>query len=323
MNLKYSEVIDFFTERDNFLIVCHKRPDGDTLGSAVAIMYSFPEKNIMIACDDEIPSNLAFLFDKQVIGFDEYLEKQDSFKYIVAVDIATPDLSGRFENTLCEKCDLKIDHHGTGSDYGKFGIVDSAAAAAGEIVFDILNSAKKINKRSAQALYTAISTDTGCFKYTNTTSDTFRRTAALIELGAENGKLNNILFESKTLSQTRAIKCAYSSLEFFADGRAAITFIDNKTKEKYSLRDNDLSEINGISRAIEGVVVGASVKQCDGEDRKFKISLRSDGSVDCSKLCKTLGGGGHIGAAGASIEAVDITEACDIVKKIVSEALDA
>ena len=311
---------EFIKSRDNILIICHAKPDGDTLGCAAALRAGFPEKNITVGCNDDIPPRYLFLFENTGLPKRAREIKAEEYDTVISVDVADAGLSEGFEDILRSRCDLKIDHHATGTEYAERNLIDSEAAAAGEIIYKILKSEGRIDSVVASALYTAVSTDTGCFKFTNTTSETLEIAADLLKLGADNRKLNNILFESKTLGETAATKAAYASLKYYCGGKVATVILDNEMKKEYGFTDGDTSEVSGLSRAIEGVSVGVTVKQDGDNPEEYKISVRSDGSVDASAICREFGGGGHIGAAGCRITAGSPAEAEEKVLEAVLRA---
>lgn len=305
-NITLAEARGMLFASPRTLIYSHGHPDADTLGSALALKLALKKagREAYVTCLDPIPQRLCFLADEPLpADFEPTL--------VCAVDVASYRMLGIKDDSLRGRIDLKIDHHRTGEDYAKFNYTDECSAACGEIIFDLLG--EDIDTDIAEPLYAAIASDTGCFRFSNTTADTHRKAAALMELGVDVGALNHRLFESRSQGEVAALKLALDSLEYHCGGRLAIVCFTNEDKEKYGFDDDNISAHNSLTREIEGVELGITVRQKPNDPTAWKISMRSGESVDASALCGVFGGGGHVRAAGCEITAPDAKTARDII----------
>lgn len=281
---------------NNIEILTHQSPDGDTLGSGYALACALKSKgkNVRVITCEEITGNFKFLKDSlgETPGF--VCEK------VVSVDVATPSLLGvnreKYENII----DLCIDHHVTNDMKASYKYVDSKSAAAGEIVLKLVDAmGVDIDRHIANCLYTAISTDTGCFKYSNTTGNTLRAAARLIDLGCDSQRINYTFFELTTRKRLELEKYIYDTMEFCCDGQCAVIYITCDIVNRLQLTDDDMGGIEGIPRRIEGVRLGLTIKE--KSENLCKVSARTSGDVEANEFCKKFGGGGHKAAAGCAI----------------------
>ena len=303
------KVVNELESYGEFAIICHSHPDGDTIGSAFALKYAYPDKDVAVICEDEIPERIAFISDGSQTDIPE-----KKYEKIVSVDCATTFLMGeKTEAKYKYKTDIKIDHHRTGEDYAEFNCVDAEASAVGEIIYKILKKANRLNKKSCEALYAAIASDCGCFMYANTTKETHIIASELIEQGINFKKINTLLFESKTKTEISALKLALNGLEYYLDSRLAIITFTNKIKTENGIVEDDLGAIPSLTREIKGVELGVVIKELDGEDGVYKISTRSSDKINCCEVCALFGGGGHIRASGATVRG----KTPDEIKKII------
>ena len=281
---------------NNIEILTHQSPDGDTLGSGYALACALKAKgkNVRVITCEEIVGNFAFLKDGLKTEEDFVCEK------VVSVDVATPSLLGvnreKYENII----DLCLDHHVTNDMEATYKYVDSESAAAGEIVLKLIDAlGVEIDKHIANCLYTAIATDTGCFKYSNTTGDTLRAAARLLDLGCDSQMINYTFFELTTRKRVELEKYIYDTMEFCCGGKCAVIYITCDIVNKLQLTDDDMGGIESIPRRIEGVRLGLTIKE--KAENLCKISARTNGDVSANEFCKNFGGGGHAAAAGCAI----------------------
>lgn len=280
-------------DAQNILILTHKSPDGDTLGSAFGLCRSLLKlgKAAKVICSDPIPKKYGYL----VAGAD--FEVPD---LIVASDIATVGLFGSSLETYAQKVDLCIDHHPSNSGYAKYTFVDTAAAATCEIMTELIDLlGVEIDKDIAQCLYTGLATDTGCLRFSNTMPKTLRTAAALIEKGADNAKLNKLLFETVSRGRLEIERMALETLEYHMNGKVAIITLTKAMYDKAGINESDTEGIASIPARIEGVEAGITVKE--DTNSEYKISVRTNGTLNASKICAELGGGGHSAAAGCRV----------------------
>ncbi len=303
------------------LLLTHSRPDGDTMGSAYALAFALQQKSphtrVFVVNDDLLPVRLDFL-RKNLPLYTTAQTADLQPDLIVSVDVAEEQLLSRdMQAAFGGKIDLKIDHHAMGADFAKNYYVDETAAACGEILYDIIHALDAQNPASASALYAAISSDTGGFRYRNTTPRTHRIVAALMEQGADFATIDHLLFESRTRGEIAAITCVYQNLQFYQNGEIAFSTLDNVQKTAHQISEADCGAANSILREIAGVRLGVLVKQSAKHPEEFKISMRSGAGVAANQLCACFGGGGHAGAAGGSVTAASMKEAAQYILKTV------
>lgn len=300
-NITLEEIAAFLKANDNYVLLCHRRPDGDTLGSALALRNALRHlgKTVHIVCaNDPSPNNL-FLFDEN----EDICDRDYGEITAVAVDVASLSLLGDIEEYYAESIALKIDHHEMSDDYAARNYTDPTAAACGEIIYELVCRLGTPLALSAEPLYAALSSDTGGFRYSNTTARTHRIAAELLLAGADNAYIDHMLFENRTPSEIRALSAAYAELRYFHEGRVAAVVITNAIKERLGLSEDDLGVLSTVTREIAGVTVGLTLKQNKTEPQRYKLSVRSEPGFPANELCALFGGGGHACAAGAELTA--------------------
>lgn len=326
-SLTIREVCERLCENKKTLILFHARPDADAVGSAFALRELLRMMNIPAVCasQDEVPDRLRFLTDgvQGSVLLDE--EMGLDHERVISVDSASPQQLGSLFERLRRRVDLMIDHHGNGTVYADY-YVDPEASATGEILYEIAlylvetGRISEIPPRVINGCYAAICSDTGCFRYANTTPRALRTAAELLEQGADQVAINRILFESKTEKQVRAEGEAASRLRLYNGGTIASVTFPYTSKYNLSLADEHLETIIDVPRSIGGVEVAFSVRQPE-EDGFFRVSMRSVSDVDVAAICARFGGGGHVRAAGCSLRARDVYEAEEIVLSAVRKAI--
>ena len=283
-------------KEDNILILTHAHPDGDTLGCAFGLCRALHKigKKARVICADEIPAKYSYLF--------KGVEKQEfNEKYIVAVDVATENLLGALEKDYAGKINLCIDHHPSNTGYAQNLLLVADAAAAAETVFKVIKAMRvTIDKQIADCLFTGITTDTGCFRYASTTSNTYRAAAELIDLGADNGRINRAMFETKAKTLVALERLAIESMEFFSDDRICVITLTQEMYKKSGSNEEETEAVPPLTRQQEGVEIGLTIKE--KTDGKCKCSIRTYESVDASKLAGFFGGGGHNQAAACKFD---------------------
>ena len=294
MVIDRNECLKLLRENEEFLVLSHEHPDGDTLGSAFALceILRLMGKKRAFLCSDEVSSDFSFMTEGFVPD-----EVQNPF--IIAVDVADVKLLGKIGEQYGQRVDLCIDHHMSNTYYAKYNFVEDRAAACG-IIYEIAQDLGiETNRYFRNCIYTGIATDTGCFRYQNVTPVVFLIAADLTEQGVDSTKINKIMFETKTKRFLRLEMIARETLEYHFDDRCAIITITQDMFQKSGSNENECYPITALPRQIEGVLVGAVIKQ--QKDGTYKVSVRTDDGIDASEICKRLGGGGHKGAAGATL----------------------
>ena len=317
MRIDLHETAKLLEKSNNILLLCHSHPDGDTLGSATALARALigMGKKVRIECSDPIPNDFSFMF-----------EGLESFEFepelIVAVDVADIKLLGKeSEGKYQGRIDLCIDHHGSNMLYADKVYLEPDSASAAEIIYLLLGvMGAEITPVMASCLFTGVSTDTGCFRFSNTTVRTFEIAAELAKLGADTYNIIQVFFETKTKTYAALERLALDSMRFYFSDKCAIICV---TQDMYARSGSDESEVDRLSnlpRQVEGVLVGATVREL--ADGNFKASVRTHGDIDASAICKRLGGGGHMGAAGCTLYGTKQQAINSLLKEIQAE-LDA
>lgn len=309
----------------NAIVVGHSHPDGDCVGSAVALACLIESLGgkAQIIFPEKAPSRLEFLLgEKKEL---EALPEVPGGYDIVCVDLASPVQMGSLREAIENVARLRIDHHEVGIPYAKREFVEPHAAAAAEIVFDLWEyavesgKAKEIPDEAKTALFGAISSDTGCFKYANVTPSTHIRAAKLIEMGVPSAEINRLLFDTKDAPQLKAEGISISRLETFADGQISGVAIELSDYVD-GLDIKSFETAIDIARSVRGVKCAVSVKASPTVG-VFRASLRANGDTDVSKVAATFGGGGHIRAAGCSVNASSAKEALNMIVKEIEKVL--
>lgn len=294
-------------EIEHPLVLMHVRPDGDTVGSAAALMYIFHKlgKAPLWACSDPIPERLEFLLKNYR---EAYRYEYDS-STVVTVDIPTKDQIGEIYDFM-PRASLMIDHHEVGAPFADNFII-GGASSAGEVVMLVVEELIKMGKIElepglAYPLYAAISSDTGCFRYSNATPDTMRRGAALVETGIDSADINHRLFNSKTPRQIRAEGFVAEKIQTEFSDRVAYATVTRRERERLDVLLEHLETAIDVVRSVAFVEISFVVKETDRGE--YKASLRST-EADVAAICARFGGGGHVKAAGCTVPARSIDEA--------------
>lgn len=319
-SLTLDQACNALAEARNTLIVYHVRPDADAIGSSFALKLILEAmgSKCTCACESEIPSRLAFLTEKyQRTARFENLDKAFEIQRIITVDTASPAQVGSPWTMLGDKIDLMIDHHESGTKYADY-YVRTDRAAAGEIVFEIaerlieMGKLSEIPKDAYPLIYAALSSDTGCFKYSSTSPHTHMCAAKLIAAGIDAAEINRRLFDCKSEKMLAAEAAGFQNIKFFAGRRIAAVLFPYDLKNQLELEDEHLETLVDVARAVDGVKIAMSVRQSTPQ-RSFRISLRSSCSFDVAETARHFGGGGHARAAACTIEADSIEFATRLV----------
>lgn len=292
-----SAAASFLERSDKFVILTHASPDGDTLGSAYALADALCalNKRVFVVCPDKIPEKFGYLI-KEYEAFEP--------ETVVAVDIADEKLLGSLYDRYSGRVALCIDHHSSNTKYAEMLYLEADAAAACECIYNVTNElGTVITPYMASCLYTGIATDTGCFKFSNTTPRSHRYAAELIEKGADYGEINRVMFEVKSRGRIAMERKVLENIEFYYGGRCAVITVTRDMIKETGCPLGDLDGVTAMSRQIEGVQIGVTIKE--KPDGKYKVSLRTFEPYNAADICAVFGGGGHIRAAGCEFS-------CDI-----------
>lgn len=294
--MTYIQAAELLRRQDNILILTHRRPDGDTIGCAVGLCAALRELG-----------KTAWLLPNADASrlFTPYLEgylAPDGFSpdFVVSVDIASRGLFPKNAQCWLEKgVDLAIDHHPSNEGFGRENCVDPGRAACGELIYDIICQWGPVSPAAALPLYLAVSTDTGCFVYSNTTSGTHRVAAALMDTGIDYRSVNKRHFRTKSFKRLRLESMITRDMELFDNGAIAIAAVTLDMMKALDAHEEDAEDIAAFAGQIEGVETAVTIRElCPGE---CKLSVRTSAGLNASAVCALLGGGGHAAAAGCSV----------------------
>ena len=293
-NVDLSTACALLRSADNWLILTHQYPDGDTLGSAYALGEALQSlgKKVNVVCADEIPGKYGYITDTAT--WDDFAPT-----HICAVDVADPRLLGEALEPYATQVELCIDHHASNTAYAANLLYKDYAATA-MLIYEIIGElGVPLTPTMAEALYTGISTDTGCFRYSNTDALCHRMAADLLDVGIRSDYINRVMFDIKSRCRLELERLALAAIHFEWDGRCALMPLTMEMIRRSGARENDMEGLASIPREIEGVWVGVTLREI--EQNRFKISVRTGSKVNACAVCTLLGGGGHAAAAGCTL----------------------
>ncbi len=308
-----AECARWLLRHDDYCILTHRRPDGDTLGSAAVLCRGLRKagKRAYILSNPEVTEKYAPLLDGLTQAA---VADQDT---VICVDVAALRMLPEPYLYLAERIALRIDHHFSGDSFTKQELVDHTCGACGEILYDVLTEMGIcLDEAMAVCLYTAVATDTGCFRYPNTTAHTLRTAAACYETGAELNLVNLALFDTNSLPRLRIQGWMAENTRFFAGNRLAVCALPLSVEQALGATEDDLDNISGFPRSIEGVKMSATLRQ--SADGGVKVSVRAVPGYDASLVCARFGGGGHKGAAGCNL-AMPLEQAAQALEDVMQE----
>lgn len=306
---------------DNFVLVGHAIPDGDCIGSLVGLCLGLSSvgKKCSMYLDDPVPPIYRYLHGTDKI---KILSEEPVGDIVVYLDCSDAERAGEKAADYLRQipCRINIDHHYTNDYFADFNLVDAEAAATAEIIFNLLDTMKiPLNQDIASALYAGIVMDTGRFSYSNTTSQTLRVSAALLETGLNLDAIRVNLFESRPRKEIQVLGEALQSLAFSEDGRIAWVSLSYDQLAAMNAVNVYPEDIINYTRMIAGVEVGISFREI--EPGTVKIGFRSKNKVDVSAIAAQWGGGGHKQAAGARQNGT-LEEVKNLVISSVRDVLD-
>ena len=308
-----NECAQFLLRHDNFCILTHARPDGDTIGSATALCVALRQlgkKAYVLENEGASPFLMRCLLGLTV-------KEPAENDTLVCVDVASPHLLPVEHQQYLPRLDLRIDHHFSAVSFTAEELVDHTSAACGEIIYDLITAmGAEMTKEIAWRLYIAITTDTGCFRYSNTTAHTYRVAAACADTGADLYPITQELFDTTSISELKLQNWMVEHAQFLCGGKAAVCAIPMSMEENVS--KEDLEGISGFLRSIEGVKISATLREIEGGS---KVSIRAVPGFDASEVAQQFGGGGHKGAAGATL-AMPLNIAVGVVAGALKNALE-
>ena len=309
--LNEAQVAERLREQDNILILTHRRPDGDTIGCAAGLCCALRQmgKQAWVFPNEDATD----LFTPYLEGLQAPAGWEPSF--VVAVDVAERQMLPPSANVWADRIDLVIDHHPSNPLYGKENCVDASCAACGEILYDICRHLGEITPEVALPLYLAVSTDTGCFVYNNTTERTHRVAADLLKYGIDYQAVNKRHFRTKSFRRLKLEAMMVSGLELLQEGTLAIGSISLADMAAIGARETDVEDIAAFIGQIEGVCSSVTIREL--KPGECKLSVRTDpNKLNATNVCALLGGGGHAAAAGCTVNG-SVQDARDAIVKAI------
>lgn len=315
--MDYQQLNDIIKSSKNILLISHINPDGDTLGS-ICSMYEVIKNNYKKECELLCFSKVPKLFDflpniSKIKTLDEF-DKSREFDLVITLDVAAEDRMGEAKILFDKgKFTVNIDHHKTNRSFANLNIVDAEASSCSEVLFYIYKSLNlKISKKICTCIYTGIFTDTGGFKYANTTENALKAAAELVSNGAEPNEIYRKIYESSSKNHVLFQAYCVGKSVFCHNDRVCYTTVYKKDLEKFNAPEDCTEGLTEKLRAIVTTEIAFTVKQLGAT--LSKVSMRSK-TVDIAGICETFGGGGHTNAAGCVIKC----SVEDSIKKILEE----
>jgi phosphoesterase RecJ-like protein len=303
------KIISQLRNNNHILVVSHNHPDGDAIGSLIAMGLSLNTWNKKITLFNESPIPAAYRFLPSV---NRVVQKINSTSYDVAMILDCGDLEriGKAVSTVRNiPIIINIDHHVTNTRFGNFQLIDPSACATAEIIYRLIKAmAIPINKEIATSIYTGILTDTGSFRFCNTNSSAFSICQEMVEMGVDPYNIAKRVYGSYSLDRMKLLNLALNSIEVSDNGKLSIMTLTKHMFDETNTKPEDIDGFINYAKNIEDVKVAALVQEnynSTGKSKNsnmFHISLRSDGTVDVSRIASSFGGGGHSSAAGFNIE---------------------
>ncbi len=310
--LTRAETASYLLSHDNYVILTHVRPDGDTVGSAAALCLGLRQlgKTAHVLKNPGVTPRYAWLHEGLTT---EEVCAQDT---VVSTDVASPGMLPEGFQYLLPRVVLRIDHHGSATSFSDLELVDPDSASCAELIWDVLEIlGVKPQGNILDAVYVGLSTDTGCFRFANTTAHTFHVAEVCARGGARVYELNQALFETNTLGKLKMQAWIVENLRLLSGGTMAICAIPKTVEETLGVSSDDMDNISSFPRTVAGVCLAATLRESGG---KVKLSVRAIPGYDATQVTVPFGGGGHKGAAGGTID-MPLAEAAKAVEKIMLE----
>ena len=299
-------------EMDKILILTHNLPDGDAIGSALALTAGLRQKGkkVRATWSGELSSCYHVLTDS-------YVDEDFVPEYIVSVDIAGTHLLPKETRHLGDRVDLAIDHHGTNTGFAKESLVIARSASCAEIVMDVITEfGGEITPYIGSCVYVGLSTDTGCFRFNNTNPESHMRAAQLAMLGVDIANLNQLFFEQKSRARIEIERRVLDGIEFTEGGKICFITITREMMDQTGCLESDIEGLASLPKSVEGVEAGITLRE--RPNGNWKISVRTK-YLNAAKICSYFGGGGHTFAAGCECSGTPFDNKVAMVKLIKQE----
>ena len=283
-------------QMNNVLLLTHVRPDGDTIGSAAALCQALRDmgKTAYLLYNPEITDTYA-PYAEPYWASEGFVPEHIVSAYVAALNLL-PDNAAAYASRV----ELTIDHHGSQEFFAAETCLDADAAACGEIIYRVIRELTAVTPAIALLLYVAISTDTGCFVYANTTADTHRIAAELLETGIDVGPVNKVLFRTKSKTRLAMEARMVADMELYDGDRVVVMSIPLSLRQELHATEADIEELSSLAALVEGTDCGITLREL--KPGRVKLTLRTGPRVDACAVCQRLGGGGPTAAAGATVD---------------------
>ena len=308
-NLTASECAAWLGEHDNYIIISHRRPDGDTLCSGAALCSALRRAGKRAWCFDNPETTDTY---RPFVA--PYLAPEGlSPSTLVTVDVAS---EGLFPAGISTPVPLAIDHHPSNSRFAENLCLAAERSSCGELVMEIIKAlCGSMTAGEANLLYAAVSTDTGCFQYSNTNAATLRAAAELVECGAENSALNTLLFRTMSRARMALEGRMLTGMRYFKDGKISVNIVTQAMLDECGADENDCDDLAGIAGKAKGSLISLTIREvAEGS----KVSARSKPGINVSDVCAVYGGGGHAMAAGVTLNC-GVEEALELMLRAIDE----
>lgn len=323
----YREIIDKIKNSERILLTSHVNPDGDSLGSGLALFLAlnkynriqsglneeYIDKVVRFVIEDNVPGNLKFLKGTEMIENIKNVDSKYKFDLVICLDSATKERIGSVEKLIGnDSCVINIDHHTSNSEYGDINCIENISSTS-EIIYNFIKEMGiEIETVVGEAIYTGVVNDTGNFAHSNVTKDTFLLAADLLEKGVDNSKIVREFYNSKNMSTLRLMGKALEDMVYDSEKKLVHLFISLNTLKELGAKREESEGLVELINSYEGSEVSLFLREED--NGKIKGSLRSKHDKDVNAIAKVFGGGGHIKAAGFTS---DLSEK-EIIKKVTS-----
>jgi bifunctional oligoribonuclease and PAP phosphatase NrnA len=300
MKASFDEIAGAIKQADRLVILSHVRPDCDAIGSQLALALSLKQlgKEVFAWNEDGLPESFRFLEKSDLVHRPP--AEPESFDLAIALDTASQQRLGTTVKAVrAAKQWINIDHHASNPGYGDLVYIDTVAPATGQIIYEFLRTENfPLTLAAANALYAAISTDTGSFRYANVTARTFEIAGELVESGVDAAEIARHLYESYPKRRVQLLGQLLPTAAFEANDKIVSLALTNETKERLEIQPDDIDGLIDYVRSVDTVVVAIFFEELP--ENKVRLSMRSKNDrIDVNKICSEFGGGGHPRAAGA------------------------
>ena len=302
MNERFAPIAEEIRKARTIAVLSHVRPDGDAIGSQLGLALSLIGlgKTVDAWNEDGLPEAFNFLRESQLVTVPPKAVR--TFDLVIALDTATRDRLGTSLQVIRQaNCWINIDHHASNPSYGDLNYLDLTSPATGQIVFDLIQAQRyPLSLEIAEALFVAISTDTGSFRYRNTSAHTFEVVAELVRQGVDVARISHFLYESQPKRRVLLLHELLHNARFYARDRIGTMALTLEKKKQLGIQPADTDGLIDVVRGIDTIVVAILFEEL--ENSRVRVSMRSKSvAIDVNKVCGEFGGGGHPLAAGARI----------------------